>query len=63
MTFPVVGAPVIAGTTLDDVNVGTVYDIFAVNLGACSAAMASLQNASATDPLIRQFGDSHSMQV
>ena len=44
-------------------NVGTVYDIFGINLGACSAATASLQNSSATYPLTCQFGDSQSMQV
>ena len=62
-TVPAPGAPVVSGTSTDDVTAGTVYDIFGTNLGACSAATATLQGQNGTFTLICQFGDSQSMQV
>jgi len=45
------------------VSAGTVCDIFGTNLGACSAATATLQGQNGVFTLICQFGDSQSMQV
>lgn len=60
---PIYGAPVITGTSLDNLTVGTVFDIFGNNLGNCSQVTVFLQNANGTHPLTCQFGDSQSIQV
>jgi PKD repeat protein len=62
-TIPAAGAPVITGTSTDDVSAGTMYDIFGMNLGACTAITATLQGTNGVFTLICQFGDGQSVQV
>ena len=60
---PLPGAPVVTATSTDDVNDGSVFDAFGMNLGACNVAAATFEGMPGVFPLLCQFGDPQSMQL
>jgi PKD repeat protein len=61
-TVPQTGAPVIYSTTTDDVNDGSVFDIFGMNLGGCNST-TTFEGTPGVFPLMCQFGDDQSIEV
>jgi PKD repeat protein len=60
---PLPGAPVITATSTDDVNDGSIFDAFGMNLGACNVATATFEGIPGVFTLLCQFGDPQSMQL
>jgi PKD repeat protein len=61
-TVPQAGAPVIYSTTTDDVNDGSVFDAFGMNLGGCTSVI-TFEGSPGTFTLLCQFGDDQSIEI